>query len=191
MDTKDIANLIEEYFIEKYKDWDGKHQFEGTSDRLVRMVEELCWTTEKIKTESKRHLKAVFKDTYNEMLVSGPTSVWTFCPHHLLLCNFKVFIGYIPNGGVVGISKLSRVAEVVGRRPIMQEQYVKELVETLEDNLKPQGVGVFVIGSHGCMQARGAKQQDVTISTTALRGVFLKEPSVKTEFYDIVERRQL
>ena len=185
-----LSKQIEEFFKERYKTWDGRVQFNGTAERLVRMIDELCWPIEKIDKEAKKHLKAVFKDGYNEMLLSGPTSVWTFCPHHLLLCNFKVFIGYIPNGEVVGISKLSRVAEIVGRRPIMQEQYVKELVDTLETNLKPKGVGIFVIGSHGCMQARGARQEGVTIATTALRGAFLEEASVKQEFYNMIERRQ-
>ncbi len=181
----DIYQRIEDLMVERYQGWDGARQFEGTGGRLKRMVDELCWPSSRIEEELVEHFKAVFDDRYNEMLVSGPTSVWTLCPHHLVPCNFQVFIGYIPNGKVLGLSKFSRIAITVGRTPIMQEQYSRELADALMSYLKPDGVGIYVTGKHGCMGCRGVTQ-DINVVTTVLRGSFLKEPSVKEEFLGTV-----
>ena len=177
----DIYQRIEGLMLERYAGWDGHLQFEGTGERLRRMVDELCWPSSKIEEELDKHFKAVFNDSYSEMLVSGPTSVWTLCPHHLVPCNFQVFIGYIPNGLVLGLSKFSRIAITVGRRPIMQEQYSRELADAFMNSLQPDGIGVYVTGKHGCMGCRGVTQ-DINVVTTVLRGNFLEEPSVKEEF---------
>jgi len=185
---EDLSKSIELFFMERYKGWEGAEQFRGTSERLVRMVDELCWPLDKIEREARKCLEAEFSNKYDEMVVSGPTSVWTLCPHHLLLCNFRVYIGCIPNGKVLGLSKYSRVAKIMGRRPIMQETYVRELADILDTSLKPLGVGVYVIGSHGCMTSRGVEQEEASIATTQLVGNF-REAGVKKEFYDIVKRR--
>jgi GTP cyclohydrolase IA len=176
-------NLVEEYFLEKYKDWPGKVNFLGTGARLHRLYEELCWPMDRIDEEIQKAFKSVFEDNYSEMLCKGPIDVWTLCPHHLVPCNFETYIGYIPEGNkVLGLSKFSRIAIAMAKRPIMQEQYSSELAEIFEKGLKPTGVGVLVIGSHGCVQCRGVHQNS-KVTTTVLKGQFLSEPSVKAEFY--------
>lgn len=183
----DVYEEIEDLFIKRYKGWGGREQFVGTGERLRRMVDEMCWTPRRIREHLVDCFKASWNEEYNEMLVEGPISVWTFCPHHLLPCHFAIFIGYIPNGKVLGLSKFSRVSVILGRRPIMQEMYTRELANCIESNLKPQGVGVNVVGEHGCMRCRGVGQ-NAGVSTSILRGEFLAEGVVRKEFFDTIER---
>lgn len=171
-----------------YKDWSGVSQFEGTEGRVARLYNELCWSPEEIDKELKKCLKT-FEDSYSEMLVSGPTEVWTLCPHHLLPCLFRVTIGYLPHQAVLGLSKFSRIAIIMGKRPIMQEAYSKELSLWLDENLKPSGTAVYVSGTHGCMQARGVKQ-NAEVVTSVLKGDFLKMSEVRAEFYAIARNRR-
>jgi len=184
----DIFGRIEELFKERYKDWDGVAQFDGSGERLRRLIGEMCWTQGRVLVELDKCFKAVFPDKYDEMLVSGPTSVWTLCPHHLLPVNLKVYIGYIPIGKVLGLSKFSRIAIAYGKLPIMQEQYTRELASVLWDRLNPEGVGVYVVGKHGCMGCRGVKQEDTEISTSTLKGSFKDDPIVREEFYNLCRR---
>ena len=184
-----VFQEMEEFFKDRYKGWSGADQFVGTGDRLGRMVDELCWPPEEIEKGLKGCFNAVFPDPYDEMLVVGPTDVWTLCPHHLVPCNFQVHIGYIPNGRVLGLSKFSRVALLLGKKPIIQEAYSRELADILWTSLKPEGLGVWVVGTHGCMSVRGVKQK-ASVSTSILRGSFLEDPKVREEFFSIVRGRQ-
>lgn len=177
---------IEEHLENYYKGWEGAKQFEGTSDRLKRMYAEMCWPSKRIDEELTKAFKAIYPHDYNEMLVSGPTSVWTLCPHHLVPCNFEAHVGYIPDGQILGLSKFSRVAVALGKRPIMQEQYSRELSKAMMENLKPKGIGVFVIGTHGCIGCRGVLQTDVRVKTSVVTGVFDTESKTREEFYSIV-----
>lgn len=188
-DPVGISKDIEELLTHRYQDWEGKKQFKGTSRRLLRMYEEFCWRPEEIEEACKTFFKSTFTDSYDEMLVEGPITAWTLCPHHLLPCKFIVFIGYTPNGKVIGISKFARLAVVMAKRPIMQETYSRELADIIYKNLKPTGVGVYVIGAHGCMRSRGIQQQDTDVSTSVLLGCFKEEASTRKEFFDIVGRR--
>jgi len=165
----------------RYEGWEGTKQFGQTPERLERMFQEFCWTQEQIEYELGKAFEKVFKNPYNEMLVVKAMNVWTLCPHHLLPCHFQVTIGYVPNGEVLGLSKFSRIAEVLARRPIMQEEYSTELADMLMERLKPKGVAVQVVGVHGCMTARGVKQHSEVITST-IRGVFEEEPATRAEF---------
>lgn len=176
------ADLVAD-IISLYPSWDGIKQFKGTSNRLVRMYGDFCWPQDKIEEELNRQFR-IFDNGYDEMLVVKDIHVWTLCPHHLLPCEFKVFIGYIPTGKVLGLSKFARIAEILAKRPIMQEQYSTELAELLMEKLKPKGVAVFVIGQHGCMTARGVRQHSDVV-TSVVRGDFLKEGPTREEFFAI------
>lgn len=178
----DIYQEIEKGFQDLYSGWDGAEQFRGSGERLRRLVEEMCWSRHRILAEVEKCLRAVFKDPFDEMLVTKPINVWTFCPHHILPCNFKVHIGYIPTSDVLGLSKFARIAVALGRCPIMQEQYSREVADTLFRALKPSGLGVYVIGKHGCMGCRGVNQE-LDVSTAVLKGSFKDDPMVRQEFY--------
>jgi len=182
----DVFDELEVVLRERYYGWEGAEQFEGSGGRLRRLVDEMCWTSSQIEDEVARCFEAVFPEGYDEMLVSGPADVWTLCPHHLLPVGFKCWMGYIPNGMVLGLSKFTRVAVTMAKRPIMQEQYTRELADVLMGKLKPEGVGVYIVGKHGCMGCRGVQQPNVEVVTSALKGSFKDDPTVREEFLSIV-----
>ena len=183
MDSDNLLNycsgLVAE-LMKLYPTWEGKEQFKGTPGRLVRMYQDFCWEQERIEEELSKQFK-VFENGYNEMLVVKDISIWTLCPHHLLPCHLKVSIGYIPAGKVLGLSKFARIAEILSKRPTMQEAYSTELADLLMEKLQPKGVAVYVVGSHGCMTARGVRQHSDVV-TSVLRGSFLKEGPTRNEF---------
>jgi len=155
-------------------------QLKGTAERIARMYSEFCWEPDEIERELNKCFR-VFDNGFDEMLVVKDIHVWTLCPHHLLPCEFKVYIGYMPNGKVLGLSKFSRIADILARKPVMQEQYTSELVDLLMTRLKPRGAGVTIYGIHGCMTARGVKQH-AEVVTSVVRGMFLQHASIKQEF---------
>lgn len=182
----DLFGRIEELLQKRYEGWEGAKQFDGSGERLRRLVDEMCWPLERIDEELEKCFRAVYDEPYDEMLVSRHTNIWTLCPHHLLPCCFKVHIGYIPIGKVLGLSKFTRIALILAKRPIMQEQYTRGLADILMEKLEPEGVGVFVVGRHGCMGCRGVQQPNVEVVTSTLKGSFKDDPTVREEFYSIV-----
>ena len=172
------------YLRSVYSDWDGGSQLEGTGKRIARMYTDFCWSPGRIETELAKHFKT-HKNAYGQMLTERNIRVSTLCPHHLLPCSYSVSIGYIPKGGVLGLSKFVRIATVVAKRPIMQEQYTMELATVLDEKLKPDGLGVYVVGTHGCMASRGVLQE-VPVITTNLKGCFMTEPATRAEFLQSV-----
>lgn len=192
---KGVSQKLEEFFKgleqrlrKRYYGWSGAKQFEGTGSRLVRAFDEFCWTNERIQEDLEKHLSTAFIDKYDEMLVEGPVKVWTLCPHHLLPCQFTVYVGYVPNELVLGLSKFARIAVTLGKRPVIQEMYSRELAEAVDGYLKPRGVGVFVVGNHGCMETRGVCQR-ADVTTSVLKGVIRDNPEARNEFLAIVRER--
>jgi len=185
---EEIFDEVENLLRKQYYSWEGVAQFNGTGERLLRAFKELCWTNEQIDSELATCFKATFVDKYDELLVEGPISVWTLCPHHLLPCHFTVYTGYVPDEEVLGLSKFARAAVILGKRPVMQETYSRELADAITANLRPKGIGIYVVGEHGCMQARGVRQP-TSVTTSILRGVVKDRPEVRSEFLAIVHER--
>jgi GTP cyclohydrolase I len=158
-----------------------------TPDRVVRMYNELCWSPEKREEEVKKSLGKVFPTKYGGMIVSKGIRVYSMCEHHILPIQLDVVIGYIPDRMVIGISKLTRVVEILAKRLMIQEDYTEEIVDVVMEVLKPQGVGVYVEGLHFCQSMRGVKQRDAIMVTTSLKGCFLENDSVKQEFLSRVK----
>lgn len=178
--TTELVRVLQE----RYVGWVGTKQFGRTPERLERMFQEFCWTQEQISYELDKAFEKVFDQPYDEMLVVKPIDVWTLCPHHLLPCHFSVTIGYVPDGKVLGLSKFTRVADILARRPVMQEEYSTELADLFMERLKPKGVAVYIVGSHGCMTARGVKQHSDVV-TSVIRGVFESQSETRQEFFSI------
>jgi len=130
----------------------------------------------------------VFEDGsegYDEMVVVKEIPIYSHCEHHLAPIFGTVTIAYIPNGKIVGLSKLSRLADVFARRLQVQERLTAQIADALMEHLKPKGVGVLLNARHLCMESRGVCQQGHSTITTALRGVILTEPCARQEFLDI------
>jgi GTP cyclohydrolase I len=119
---------------------------------------------------------------YDEMIVLRGVRFESHCEHHMAPIIGQAWVGYIPNGRVVGISKLARVVEVYARRPQIQEKMTAQIANTINDVLRPQGVGVVLKASHHCMTARGVHKPDSELVTSRMLGCFRDDPSTRQEF---------
>ena len=132
-----------------------------------------------------KKLFSVFPAKYDQMVVMVGHKTWTRCPHHLERVRLTVSIGYLPNGRVIGLSKLARIADWYALGMQLQEGYVENLAEGLMCALEPKGVGIHVEGQHLCMKARGVESEGDVV-TTALRGMFFERPETQREFLQYV-----
>ena len=127
-------------------------------------------------------------DGYDEMVVLRDIRFESHCEHHMAPIMGKVHVGYLPDRKVVGISKLARVVEAFARRLQVQETMTAQIAHTIQDVLKPKGVGVVVEGVHQCMTTRGVRKQGVAMITSQLLGHFRSDPRTRSEFLNIIGR---
>lgn len=129
---------------------------------------------------------ALFTSTNNEMVVIKDIEFYSMCEHHMLPIIGKAHVAYIPNGKVVGLSKIPRVVDVFARRLQIQEQLTEQICDALNDTLNPKGVAVMIDARHMCMEMRGVEKISSTTVTSALRGIFKEDKKTKDEFLSIV-----
>ena len=128
---------------------------------------------------------AMFKEEYKEMVIVKDIEIYSLCEHHVLPFFGKAHIAYIPNGYIVGLSKIPRVVDVFARRLQVQERMTEQILECINDTLKPQGVAVVIEASHMCMMMRGIQKQDSTTTTSGFRGTF-REIETRNEFLKLI-----
>lgn len=125
-----------------------------------------------------------FPSDYDEMVTTRGIETTGICPHHFLPIEYESVVGYIPSkeGFVVGLSKLPRLVAALSARPVLQEQLTTDIAMTLQQNLLPTGVGVMVVGQHGCMNCRGINMRNSDTVTTKLLGAMRDDPKAREEF---------
>ena len=128
---------------------------------------------------------AMFKEDYNEMVIIKDIELYSLCEHHMLPFFGKAHIAYIPNGHIVGLSKIPRVVDVFARRLQVQERLTEQILDCINDTLKPRGVAVVIEASHMCMMMRGVQKQNSTTTTSGFRGAF-KESNTRNEFLKLI-----
>ncbi len=133
---------------------------------------------------------ALFDVDYDEMVLVKDIDFYSLCEHHMLPFFGKVHVAYIPNGKVLGLSKVPRVVEMFARRLQVQERFTMQIAGTLEDVLAPKGVGVVVEASHLCMAMRGVEKQNSYAVTSSLRGEFSDDPKTRAEFMDLIHHHR-
>jgi GTP cyclohydrolase I len=154
-----------------------------TPDRVARMYRELFAG---LNADPRVHLRKTFTQKYDEMVLVKDIGFASVCEHHLLPFVGKAHIAYLPNGKIVGLSKLPRVVEVLARRPQVQERMTEELADLIMDELAPRGVGVVLEASHSCMAIRGVRQAGSVCTTSAMRGTFQTNPATRSELMALV-----
>ncbi len=155
-----------------------------TPDRIARMYEEIFggMTEDCHEILSKR-----FTVDNNEMVVERDITFYSMCEHHLLPFSGKAHVAYVPNGEVVGLSKLARTVEVFARRPQIQERMTAQIADAIMKELKPQGVMVMLEAEHMCMTMSGIKKPGSTTVTVATRGDFVDNEKLQSTFYGRVK----
>jgi GTP cyclohydrolase I len=132
---------------------------------------------------------ALFTVEYNEMVIVRDIDFYSLCEHHMLPFFGKCHVAYIPNGRVLGLSKLPRVVDAFARRLQVQERLTQQIAETIEDKVRPLGVGVVIEASHLCMAMRGVERQNAVTVTSAMRGVFHGDARTRSEFLELIRVR--
>ena len=132
---------------------------------------------------------ALFTVTYDEMVIVKDIEMFSLCEHHMLPFFGKVHIAYIPNGKVIGLSKLPRLVEAFSRRLQIQERLTTQIAETIQKTIEPQGVGVVVEARHLCMMMRGVEKQHSSAVTSSMLGCFREEQETRTEFLSLIRQR--
>jgi len=128
---------------------------------------------------------AMFKESYNEMVIVKDIELYSLCEHHILPFFGKAHIAYIPNGHIVGLSKIPRIVDVFARRLQVQERLTEQILDCINNTLKPEGVAVVIEASHMCMMMRGVQKQNSTTTTSGFRGAF-KNMETRTEFLKLI-----
>lgn len=155
----------------------------GTPHRVAEMYAEVFAG---IGQDPLEVLSVGFEEGHEEMVVIKDIPFYSMCEHHLLPFFGSVHIGYIPNGRVVGISKLARVVEIFARRPQLQERLTTQIANSIIEGLKPKGVAVVIEAEHMCMIMRGVEKAGSKVTTSANRGIFRSNSITRSEFFSLV-----
>lgn len=176
-----------------YREIIRRYDADPTRDGLARTPERvekaLDFLTRGYRQDPKAILKAAMFDVaYDEMVLVKDIEMYSLCEHHMLPFFGKVHVAYIPNGKVIGLSKIPRLVDVFARRLQVQERLTRQIADAIHDAIHPQGVGVVVEARHLCMMMRGVEKQNSSTVTSAMLGIFL-EHHTRNEFLSLIRER--
>ena len=161
---------------------------EGLIKTPERVAKSMLFLTNGYKENPSKILKtAMFVENYSQMVLVKDIEIYSLCEHHMLPFFGKAHIAYIPNGHIVGLSKIPRIVDVFARRLQVQERLTDEIKDCLQDTLNPKGVAVVIEAQHLCMQMRGVQKQHSSTTTSAFSGVFLKDDKTRSEFMNLIQ----
>jgi GTP cyclohydrolase I len=182
VDLPRIERAVREILAAVGEDPDREGLLE-TPARVARMYAELF---RGLHTDPRIHLQKFFTEKYDEMVLVKDISFNSMCEHHMLPFIGKAHIGYVPNGKVVGLSKLARVVEEVSHRPQVQERMTEQIADLLIEELQVKGVAVVIEASHSCMSIRGVRKPGAVCVTSAMKGLFRSNLSSRAEVMQLI-----
>lgn len=159
----------------------------GTPDRIAEMYAELF---SGIGVDPREELQVGFEEGHKEMVILKDIPFYSLCEHHLLPFHGVAHLGYIPNGRVVGASKLARVVDILAKRPQLQERLTSQIADTIVEGLRPEGVAVVIEAEHLCMTMRGIRKPGSRVVTSATRGLFRRNAVTRAEFLSLLGGRK-
>lgn len=161
---------------------------EGLLDTPKRVRKAYEFLTRGYKQNIKEILNgALFNEKYDEMVIVRDIEVYSLCEHHMLPFFGKCHVAYIPDGKIVGLSKIPRIVDVFARRLQVQERLTAQIADTLDEVLQPKGVAVVMKAKHLCMMMRGVEKQNTEVTTSTMHGVFGSDRTTRNEFIHLVE----
>ncbi|MGB5228404.1 GTP cyclohydrolase I FolE [Eudoraea sp.] len=182
----EITNEITERFSGIISEIGEEVGREGLIKTPERAAKAMLFLTQGYKQDAAAILKsAMFNESYNEMVIVKDIELYSLCEHHMLPFFGKAHIAYIPNGQIVGLSKLPRIVDVFARRLQVQERLTEQILDCINETLKPQGVAVVIEAAHMCMMMRGVQKQNSVTTTSGFRGAFEREET-RNEFLKLI-----
>ena len=188
IDKNKIEDLTREFLIALGDDPD-REGLKKTPSRVARMCDEIFEGMTHSNHEIAEMFNTCFEDVKTgDLVVESNIPIHSFCEHHLMLMyDMSVAIGYIPNGKVIGLSKLARISDMVGKRLQLQERIGSDIADILHEILNTNDIIVVIQGKHGCMTARGIKSREAVTKTATLRGRFESDSDLRSEFYSLIK----
>lgn len=187
IDTDKIQEAVK-MILEALGDDVSREGLVETPKRVAKMYKEVFEGMQYTNAEIAGMFNKCFEDTsFGDLVTVSDIPIFSYCEHHLaLMYNMKVHVGYIPNGKVIGLSKIARIADMVGKRLQLQERIGTDIAEVLNMILDTEDIIVVIEGEHSCMTARGIKKPGCKTRTSAIRGAFANDSNLRKEFYDLV-----
>ena len=187
MDADRIRKAVREILLAIGEDVE-REGLKKTPDRVARMYAELLGGTFE---DPAVHIRSVFTEKYDEIVLLRDIPVFSICEHHLLPFIGKAHVAYLPTGKVLGVSKLARIVDTFAHRLQAQERLTGQIADFLMQNLKPLGVAVVMQASHSCMTIRGIRKPGSTMVTSALRGTFKKDARSRSEVLSLMHNDRM
>lgn len=154
-----------------------------TPSRVARAYQELMAG---LRVDPRRHLRTIFHESYQEIVLLRDIEFHSLCEHHLLPFTGRAHVAYLPDGRIVGLSKLARIVEEYARRPQVQERLTTQIVDAMMDELNPIGAACVIEAVHTCMTIRGVRKHGSVMVTSELRGIFKENPASRAEILSLI-----
>jgi len=184
VDTERIEKAVKEILLAVGEDI-NREGLKKTPERVGKMYAELLAG---MREDPKVHLQSVFTENYDEIVLLRNIPFYSICEHHLMPFIGSAHVAYLPTGMVLGVSKLARIVDCFARRLQTQERLTYQIADFIMNSLKPMGVTVVLEASHSCMTIRGIKKPGSTMVTSALRGIFKKDPRSRNEVLSLMHK---
>ncbi len=184
VDTERIEKAVKEILIAIGED-SNREGLKKTPERVGKMYAELLAG---MREDPKDHIRSVFTENYDEIVLLRDIPFYSICEHHLMPFIGSAHVAYLPTGMVLGVSKLARIVDCFARRLQTQERLTYQIADFIMDSLHPQGVAVVLEASHSCTTIRGIKKPGSTMVTSALRGIFKKDPRTRSEVLSLMHK---
>ena len=161
---------------------------EGLLKTPERVAKSMKFLTDGYKQDPAKIIQsAMFSEEYSQMVLAKDIELYSLCEHHMLPFFGKAHVAYIPNGHIVGLSKIPKIIDVFSRRLQVQERLTDEIKDCLQDTLNPKGVAIVIEAQHLCMQMRGVQKQHSSTTTSAFSGIFISDEKTRAEFMNLIK----